>query len=347
MLVRAHAPGRVNLIGDHTDYTGGFVLPMAIGLGTTVEIRRHGDRVELVSADEPLAAIVPLDVAADDVPLLAPSWARYVGGVVSALRPSTGGTGTVRSNLPIGAGLSSSSSLTVAVALALGYRGRPVEVARVCQRAEQMGSGVPGGIMDQLCSAAGVAGHALLIDCDSLDITPVPLPAGAEVVVLHSGQARYLPGSAYADRRRDCDRATALVGPLRQATEADAAAIEDPILRRRARHVVTENARVRAAAAALAAGDLASAGRLMTESHASLRQDFEVSTPALDALVERLVAHPGVAGARLTGAGFGGCVVALVEQGAAASAAALAPRSWVVEAVAGAGAEVLEEAPPG
>jgi galactokinase len=308
---RAFAPGRVNLIGDHTDYTGGWVLPMAVELGTTVEVTQGGPRVELTSSEEPGRAVVDLDVT--DPRAVEPAWARYVAGVVAVVRPAEGATGTVSTTLPVGAGLSSSAALEVAVALALGFDGTPLELAQACQRAEHLASGVPSGIMDQLASVMGVEGHALLIDCSSLEVRPVPVPAGVDVVVVHSGQARALAGSAYAERRAQCEAAAAVIGPLREATVDDLARLDDPLLRRRARHVVTENRRVLDFAACLADGDLAGAGRLMAASHASLAGDFEVSTPALDALVAELSAAPGVYGARLTGAGFGGCVVALAE----------------------------------
>ena len=327
MRVRAFAPGRVNLIGDHTDTTGGVVLPMAIHLGTTVDVERGGDEVRLRSDAEAEEAAVALDVA--DPAQVVPAWARYVAGVVAEVRPAAGAVGTVTTTLPVGAGLSSSAALEVAVALALGFTGSPVALASACQRAEHAASGVPSGIMDQLASAAGVAGAALLIDCTTLERTPVPLPSGVEVVVVHSGEARTLAGSAYAERRRQCEVAEARVGPLRDATLDAVASIADPVVRRRARHVVTENARVREAAAALAAGDVVAAGRAMAASHASLRDDFEVSTAALDRLVAELAATPGVHGARLTGAGFGGCAVALARPGAL-------DRGWKVEAVDGA-----------
>lgn len=336
--VRAFAPGRVNLIGDHTDYTGGWVLPMAIEQGTTIELRRHGRRVEVVSDHEPVAAVV-------DLPRPGPAagWARYVAGVVEALHPGTGGTGVVSSDLPLGAGLSSSSSLTVALALALGFEGTELELARACQRAETAGSGVPGGIMDQLCSAAGRPGAALLIDCGRLEVTEVPLPARWEVLVAHCGRPRTLVGSAYAERRAQCEAAEALIGPLREAGPADAESIPDPVLRRRARHVVSENGRVLRFAGLVSEGDLAGAGRAMTESHRSLRDDFEVSTPDLDELVGRLQAVPGVAGARLTGAGFGGCVVALAEVGTFPRLAAvpLPGPFWVVRPAGGAWLQLI------
>ena len=326
--VTAVAPGRVNLIGDHTDTTGGLVLPLAVDLVTTVTGRTGGTEVVLTSDTEAEPARVPLDVA--DPAAATPGWARYVAGVVAELRPPVGFTGTVTTTLPVGAGLSSSAALEVAVALALGFDGDPLDLARLTQRAEQVASGVPCGIMDQLASAAGVDGHALLIDCHSLVITPVPVPDGAEIRVVHSGQARELASSAYAERAASVHAAEAVVGPLRLVHDIDALdVIEDELLRRRARHVVTENARVRRAAAALQAGDLPTAGRAMVASHTSLRDDFEVSTDVLDRLVERLTATPGVYGARLTGAGFGGCVVALTEPG-------VLSEGWAVRASRGA-----------
>jgi galactokinase len=309
------------------DYLGGLVLPMAIHLGTTIEGERGGDRVVLHSADEPEPAVVPLDL--DDPATVEPGWARYVAGVVAELRPPTGFEGTVRTTLPIGAGLSSSAALEVAVALALGFEGTPLELAQLGQRAEQRASGVPSGIMDQLASAAGQEGHALLIDCRSLAVHPVELPEDVEVVVVDSGEARTLVGSPYAERRAQAEQAEAIVGPLRDATTVALEAIDDEVVLARARHVMTENARVWAFAEAVKDGWLDEAGALMVASHASLRDDYEVSTPTLDALVDRLVATEGVYGARLTGAGFGGCVVALTRPGALAE-------GWKVRPAAGA-----------
>lgn len=310
----AYAPGRVNLIGDHTDYTGGLVLPVAIDRGITVELDRGGRRVMLTSDAFPGAADVPLDVA--EPASMEPGWARYVAGVVAALGPAEGGLGTVSSNLPSGSGLSSSAALEVAVALALGFEGDPLTLAKICQKAEEIAVGVPCGLMDQLCSASGRSGHALLIDCRAETVDEVALDPGCSVVVVPSGETRQLSGSPYAERRRQCETAQSQIGPLRDASVEDVKAIDDPTLRRRARHVVTENGRVRAFATAMRSGDLVAAGGLMIESHVSLRDDFEVSTPALDEVVRSLSTRPGVFGARLTGAGFGGCVVALTEPGA-------------------------------
>jgi galactokinase len=318
-LVEAYAPGRVNLIGDHTDTTGGLVLPMAIDLGTTIVARRGHGRVVLASGDEEGIAEVELDVA--DPATIEPRWARYVAGVVAELRPSEGFVGEVRSSLPVGRGLSSSAALEACVALALLGPAAAASadrraLAQTCQRAEQPASGVPCGVMDQLASLCGVAGHALLIDCTTLDITPVEVPPGVDVVVVESGVQRELSASGYAQRRRELDAVEAVIGPLRGATLGDHDRLDDDDLRRRARHVVTENARVRAFAVALLAEDLAAAGELMAESHASLRDDFACSLPAVDELVAQLSSTRGVHGARMTGGGWGGCVVALAEPGA-------------------------------
>jgi galactokinase len=257
-------------------------------------------------------ADVPLRI--DDPSQVSPPWARYVAGVVAELRPATGLTGTVRATLPAGRGLASSAALELGVAAALGADlTDPVPVALACQRAEHRAVGVPCGIMDQLTVAAAVEGAALLLDCRSLATRPVTLPDGLDVAVVDSGQARSLAGSPYAERRARCAEAEARIGPLRDASPADVERLADPVLRRRARHVVSENARVAACAAALEAGDARRAGELMVASHTSLRDDFAVSTPVLDAVVDRLRAIPGVHGARLTGAGFGGCVVALCD----------------------------------
>ena len=301
-------------MGDHTDYTGGFVMPMAVDLGTTVEGERGGDWVRLFSDISAADAEVPLDIA--DPRDVVPEWARYVAGVVSVIRPDAGFSGRALTTLPVGAGLSSSAALEVGVALALGFEGSKLDLALACQEAEQRATGVPCGVMDQLASAAGVAGHALLIDCTTLEVEPVPMPPDVEVVVMHSGQPRALANSEYAKRRAACEAAEAIIGPLRDATLEDAAGIEDLRLRVRARHVISENARVKRFAEALRAGRMDECGALMVDSHVSLANDFEVSTDKLDLLVGSLTARPGVFGARLTGAGFGGCVVALAEPGA-------------------------------
>lgn len=333
MRIRAHAPGRVNLIGDHTDYAGGLALPLAIDLGTTVLGEPRGDRVVLRSRQRDEPAEIPVDVT--DPALVEPGWARYVAGVVAELRPRTGFVGLVDTRLPVGAGLSSSAALEVAVALALGFEGSARELAQLCQRAEQRASGVPCGVMDQLASACGRAGQAMLVDFATLEVTYVPVPPQVDIVVVHSGESRALRESAYEERRAQTEAAAVVVGPLRDLPVERLEQIPDVLVRRRARHVVTENERVERFATAFRAGDLVTAGRLMLESHRSLRDDFDVSTPALDATVERLAATHGVFGARLTGAGFGGCAVALCEP------RALEGEGWHVRPAAGAHVDEL------
>ena len=309
---RFGAAGRVTLIGDHTDHTGGLALTMAIDLGTTVTVERRGTgEVRLSSDQEELPAVVPLDV--DDPGALEPAWARYVAGVVAEFRPAGGITGTVRSTLPVGAGLSSSASLQLAVALALGVECDAASLARRCRQAEQRATGMACGPLDQLAIITATPGHAALLDCTTLTALPVPIPDAVAVVAVDSGERRALRGTPYADRRAACESAERTIGPLRQATLDDLARLPDPTERRRARHVVTENQRVRDVVLALGEGRFADAGALLGEGHASLRDDFEVSTPGVDALVARVASTPGVFGARMTGGGFGGVVVALCD----------------------------------
>ncbi len=308
------APGRVNLIGDHTDYTGGLAFPMAIDRATTVRYR-PADEVRLRSDDEPEPVCVDLRVGTG-APLDAqlPAWGRYVAAVVSELSPSTGIVGEVSTTIPIGAGLSSSAALEVALALALGFEGSPLELAQLCRRAEHRATGVPTGIMDQLCIASATAGAATLIDCHTLEVTAVPVPDDLDVVVRFVAH-RTLEGSEYDTRVEQCRLAEEAIGPLRSADAGAVATIDDPVLRKRAAHVVSENQRVRDFAAALAAGDYDAAGAAMIASHRSLASDYETSTEAMDRAVDELVATPGVYGARMTGGGFGGSVVALCRPG--------------------------------
>ena len=337
-LVRA--PGRVNLIGEHTDTSDGFVLPMAIDREVRLALAPRTDgRVRLVALDVVGADGAPeVDVFDVDAPHARDGWAAYAHGVAWALaeagRPLVGFDAVVTGDVPRGAGLSSSAALELAVARAFheaavqaAAEGRGAApppwdakaMAVACRRAENAWVGVASGVMDQLVCAAAEAGSALWIDCRTLDTAPAPLPAGARVVILDTGTRRGLVGSAYNERRAQVDAAAAALGVtvLRDASEADLAAhapeLEDAV-RRRARHVIRENARVHAATEAMAAGDAAALGELMNASHASLRDDFEVTGPALDAMTEVAQAHPGCFGARMTGAGFAGCCVALVDE---------------------------------
>jgi len=326
-MIRVRAPGRVNLIGDHTDYTGGLVLPMTIDRWTVIEGERVDDVVELTSEAED--APLRLDLPVSDAAMVEPAWGRFVAGVAAELGDDAQAMrGRVTTSIPIGAGLSSSAALEVAAALALGFDGTPTALAELCRRAEHRASGVPCGIMDQLCIAAGVAGHGLLINCTTLSIDSVRIPDEVAVVVQFVDHRR-LDGSEYSTRVEECAAAEAIIGPLRMATPDLVEKINDPVLRRRARHVITENQRVRDFASALSSGAYVTAGHLMLRSHASLRDDFETSTPTMDAAVAAMAAIPGVYGARMTGGGFGGCVVALAELGTRTP-------GWQVRAVDGA-----------
>ena len=325
MTIHTRAPGRVNLIGDHTDYTGGMVMPMTIDRWT--EIRGiPADTISLRSEDEPQPAELALNI--DDPQHVEPTWAKYVAGVVAEMQPYGGIHGTIVTDIPIGAGLSSSAALELAVALALGFEGDALSLAQLCRRAEIRASGVPCGIMDQLVIAAGQANHALLIDCGDVTIEPIPIPDDVEIVVQFVAH-RALVGSAYSTRVAECEMAEAEIGPLRFATLHDTLSIADPVIRARAQHVVSENERVREFAQLLAGGDLAAAGVLMGASHTSLRDLYLTSTPVMDEAVEHLTQRRGVYGARMTGGGFGGCVVALTEPGAL-------DVGWIVRAVDGA-----------
>ena len=327
----ARAPGRVNLIGDHTDYTGGLVLPMAIDRWTVVEGSIHDGPIDLVSDDQPLPVSLTLPVT--DPEAVEPPWGRYVAGVAAEMGAKAHSIrGHVSTTIPVGAGLSSSAALELACALALGFQGNAIELAQLGRRAEHRASGVPCGIMDQLCIAAGIAGHALLIDCNELTIEPLKLIDGVTVVVQFVTR-RALVGSAYADRVGECAAAEQRIGPLRLATTQDVARIDHPIIRRRAHHVVTENQRVRDFAQVMRDGDPVTAGRLMVESHNSLRDNFATSNPTMDRAVAQMCAIPGVYGARMTGGGFGGCIVAITKPGTVC-------QGWVVQAVDGASIKI-------
>jgi len=309
--VRAIAPGRVNLIGDHTDYTGGLVFPMAINRHTVIDARFTDDSsVSLKSADEPDAANFSLPIS--DIPSLQPQWARYIAAVAAECKAMRGITGTVTTDIPIGSGLSSSAALEVAAALALGFNGSQQDLAKLAQRAEHVATGVPTGIMDQLCIATAQENHAMLIDCSTVHS---PIPQECKIVVQFIAH-RTLQGSEYANRVHQCNAAESIIGPLRSATIYMLEQILDATIFKRARHVISENLRVREFAQALASHELQHAGKLMNEGHRSLALDFDTSTPAMDKAVEEIQKIPGVYGARMTGGGFGGCVVALCSHDA-------------------------------
>jgi galactokinase len=320
------APGRANLIGEHTDYNQGFVLPVALELDTVVAGRRARGILQLSSDGERGRAEV--DLATGEGPTR--GWGRYLTAVVRALLDERvallGFEGTVSSEVPIGAGLSSSAALEVAVTQALvGEHLEPVRIAQICRRAENHYVGVQSGIMDPLASAGCKRGRALLIDCLEETAREVRFPDDLVVVVIDSAVRRGLQESGYNDRREECRRAAELLGlgSLRRASPRAVAGLAsaDEVLFRRARHVLAENQRVLDAVEAFGSGDLQRLGELFSASHRSLAGDFEVSTPELDLLVAEAVETPGVLGARLTGGGFGGCTVNLATSHAAEEAA--------------------------
>lgn len=324
---RFRAPGRVNLIGEHTDYSGGLVLPAAIDRAVYVEVLGPSDRIQLTSD----RSVSRVDTAADGSELeRAQDWGRYVAATAAQLHdlgcPPTGFRGRVTSDLPDGAGLSSSAALEVAIAVTIttladfGLDG--LELAQACQRAEMAAVGVPCGIMDQAASVLGRAGSAVLLDCATLDHRAVTLPEHLAIVILSSGVRRELASSGYSQRREELEMGLhelriqhpSEITPEELDRVLTSAAL-DPMNVARVRHVVTENQRVRDVVTVLESDepiDTPSLGRLFSASHASLRDDFEVSTPEVDRLVELALGHGSVA-ARMTGGGFGGAIVALTE----------------------------------
>jgi galactokinase len=326
-----HAPGRVNLIGEHTDYNDGFVLPAAIDLGITIALVPTDDRrVEIKLAATGERAGFDLDA----IPAASGRWIDYVAGTAWSLMtaglPVHGFRGLLASDLPVGAGLSSSAALELASAWALSGADRPatdtMRLATIAQRAENEHVGVACGLMDQFAVAFGIADHALLLDCRSLEHRTVPIPDGIRLVICDSGAPRALAGSAYNARRAECARVVEVL----RSSDPSITALRDVTLEqlqdgrdrltdvefRRGRHVISEDRRVLATVDALARGDLDAVGEALAASHRSLRDDFEVSSEPLDTLVDIAAGVDGVIGARLTGAGFGGCTINLVREGA-------------------------------
>jgi galactokinase len=334
--VVARAPGRVNLIGEHTDYSGGFVLPMAIPQLTTVALARRSDATaRVISENVPSPEPVAFDIGRER---RQGSWIDYVQGTIVALRaagyPVSGFDAVIASHVPVGSGLSSSAALEVSLLRALRdafvLDVTDLALAKIGRAAETDFVGAPIGIMDQMASSLADAKNALFIDTRTLAYERVPLPAGVELAVLDSGIAHDHAAGDYRTRRSECERAAALLGvrELRDVEDvARTASLPSP-LDRRARHVVTENARVLDAVQAMRDDDAVRLGRLFDLSHISLRDDFEVSVPGVDRLVELAQAHPDVLGARMTGGGFGGAIVALVREGRAREAAASIARAY-------------------
>jgi len=323
------APGRVNLIGEHTDYNDGFVMPMAIGFYTWVAAGKRDDRILEVRSDRfHEKATMALDA------LTGPPrehWSDFVRGVAAVLQAAghkiSGANLVIHGEVPLGAGLSSSASLEVSTALALlslsGIELPRLELVKLCQKAEHEYVGTRCGIMDQFIAGFGAAGHALMLDCRSLEYQLLPIPHGVQLVVCNSMVRHELASGEYNRRRADCETGVRLLQPflpgiraLRDVTVDDLERYKGALpetVYRRCRHVITENGRVLAAAAALQSHDAELFGQLMYRSHASLRTDYEVSCEEIDLLVELASSRPGIYGARMTGGGFGGCTVNLIR----------------------------------
>jgi galactokinase len=360
------APGRVNLIGEHTDYNEGFVCPMAIEPEVRLAGRMRKDGlVRLVSQAFP-GHVVEFSIGKPIEPG-EPKWANYSRGVAAELLkagvPLVGMDALLTNTLPVGGGLSSSAAIEIATGRMMlslsGHAMEAVQLAQLCQRAEHEFAGAPVGIMDQMIVASAKAGHAMLLDCRSLEKQFVPIDSNdVRVVIVNSMVKHELTGGEYAQRRRQCEEGVeffkardASVRALRDVTTAQVEAAKDAlpeVIYRRCRHVVSENARTTAFADCLGQRMYADAGRIMVESHASLRDDYEVSTPELDFLASEALKTPGVHGARMTGGGFGGCIVALVQpdsveqliselKAAYSATFAKEPAVYVTTATAGAG----------
>jgi galactokinase len=360
----ARAPGRVNLIGEHTDYNGGFVLPIAIDRQVLIAARRRDDhRVRMVALDflgEPSEFSLDAAIERDE----AHPWSNYIRGVAFFLQQRglvlPGLDLVIHGDVPIGSGLASSAALEVCVATTFqafgGFGMDKVNLAQLCQKAENDFVGVKSGVMDQFIAALARAGHALLIDCRDLTYEYAPLLQGATVVVCDTMKRRGLAASEYNTRRVECEVAARLLGAkmLRAVLPSEFAKSENnlpPNVAQRARHVITENTRVLDAVTAMKRNDLTAFGRLMNESHQSLRDDYKVSCAELDAMVEIAHKQSGCLGARLTGAGFRGCTVNLVADGAVEAFSAnvareyhtrvgIEPQIYACHAVAGAGVVV-------
>jgi len=326
--VQASAPGRVNLIGEHTDYNGGYVLPTVLPQATRVELTLRNDRMVRVRSDLQPGSAAEYELGGET---RRDSWIDYVQGVTWALHDSrqrlAGFDLAITSTVPAGKGLSSSASLEVAVgrvlnaAFALGLTA--LDIALLCHRAETDFVGAPVGVMDQMVCSLGIPGNALFIDTATLGVEHIPLLSTAELAVIDSGLSHAHASGEYGARRRQCDAAAQQlhVRWLRELTLEDLPGLErlPAPLNRRARHVVTENARVLAAVDAISRSDAARLGELFLESHDSMRRDFEITTPDIDVLVEIATRDPDVFGARMTGGGFGGAVIILCKAGRARS----------------------------
>lgn len=319
------SPGRVNIIGEHTDYNNGLVLPMAINRCLMMAVSKRSDeRVRIVTTD--FKDTIEFSLSHLEKGIF--TWGEYITGCLWVLQEKglqlKGFDMVITGNIPVGASLSSSAALEVGILKAAsyssGFNWDPVDMARLAQRAENEWVGMNCGLMDQMICACGQRGHAILIDFADLSLQPCPLPENSSIVILDTTTRRGLVDSAYNERRQQCDNAAAVMGvaTLREADAPLLAAHKDRLSTleyARARHIISENVRVEQATLAMSKGACKELGALMYQSHCSLRDDFDVSGEALNVMVECAMEHPSCYGARMTGAGFAGCAVALVAKG--------------------------------
>ena len=318
ILVRC--PARANLIGEHTDYNDGFVLPMAIPFETLIAASPSGNNMMTITSE----GFGSVKFSLEDNPMRTPGWGRFIHGMGSFMSRSQsaplGWSGYISSTIPSGANLSSSAALEVASGTVFKSFGAMdvslTEIALLGKRVENELIGVNSGVMDQLACALSQQGNALLVDCLSLDTSPILIPEGTGVVIMDTGTRRELKSTSYNDRRKECEVAASALGfsSLRDASMSDLKSLTDALSKRRAHHVVSENERVLKVVKSFAENDSATAGHLFNQSHTSLKKDFAVSSPALDRIVEIAITGPGCFGARMTGGGFAGSAVALVDR---------------------------------
>ena len=318
ILVRC--PARVNLIGEHTDYNDGLVLPMAIPFETLIAASPSGNNMMTVTSE----GFGSMKFSLEDNPMQTPGWGRFIHGMGSFMSRSQsaplGWSGYISSTIPSGANLSSSAALEVASGTVFKSLGAMdvslTEIALLGKRVENELIGVNSGVMDQLACALSEQGNALLLDCLSLDTSPVLIPEGTGVVIMDTGTRRELKSTSYNDRRKDCEVAASALGfsSLRDASMNDLKSLTNALSKRRAHHVISENERVLKVVRSFAENDSVTAGDLFNQSHTSLKEDFAVSSPALDRIVEVATTGPGCFGARMTGGGFAGSAVALVDR---------------------------------
>lgn len=315
MNLIAQAPGRVNLIGDHTDYASGFAMPIAINLQLQIKATPTSG-TKITAFSHQLNELIEVDINDRRIEHSSQSQLeRFIKAAVTVIKDVNASKLEITSDLPISSGLSSSAAFSVALLMSLGFKyNSKLELAKAAQKTEHLATGVPCGLLDQIAITMAEAGKALLINFSELSISSIPIPNEAVFLVIHSGIYRTLENQAYADRVKQADALAKLLGPLNEVGLEDLKSIKDPLLKRRAVHIITENERVKQASEALKQNDLSCFGQLLYQSHESLSKNYDVSTKEIDQIINYLKSIKEVIGARLTGAGFGGCIIAVLKR---------------------------------